>query len=243
MSTETINELEIFPLDGIERALCVVAHPDDVEYGTSAAMAAWIAAGVEVHYLLLTSGEAGMQRPPAEVGPLRAREQQAACDAVGVARLDILDFPDGMLEYGLPLRRAVARAIREFRPNAVITMTWDEAPSWGLNHADHRAAGLATADAIRDADNTWVFPELAEEGLEKWHSDWLLVAGSEEPSHAVDVSGEPLERGIASLEAHEAYLAELPWHPAPRDMLTEISREAGRSAGVDAAIGFRAFSM
>ena len=236
--------LEEFPLDGIERALCVVAHPDDVEYGTSAAMAAWIARGVEVHYLLLTTGEAGMQRPPEEVGPLRAKEQQAACDAVGVKSLEILDFPDGVLEYSLDLRRAIARVIRRIRPNAVLTMTWDDSPSWGLNHADHRVAGIATADAVRDADNTWVFPELAkEEGLDKWGADWLLVGGSPEPTHFVDVTGDPLERGIASLEAHVEYLADLPDHPAPRDMLTGISAESGKACGVDNAITFRAYPV
>lgn len=236
--------LQEFSLDGIDTALCVVAHPDDVEYGTSAAMAAWIDRGVEVHYLLLTSGEAGMQRPPAEIGPLRATEQQNACDAVGVKSLEILDFPDGMLEYSLEMRKAIARVIRRIRPDVVLTMTWDVEPFWGLNQADHRAAGLAAADAVRDADNTWVFPELAsEEGLDKWGVDWLLVAGSAAPTHFVDVTGEPLERGIASLEAHAEYLAALPDHPAPRDMLTEISAESGKAAGVANAIGFRAFPV
>lgn len=238
------SQLEEFPLDGVERALCVVAHPDDVEYGTSAAMAAWIAAGVEVHYLLLTSGEAGMQRPPEEVGPLRAREQRAACAAVGVTDLEILGFPDGVLEYSLDMREAIARAIRTFRPNAVITMTWDVEPAWGLNQADHRAAGLAAADAVRDADNTWVFPALAaDEGLPKWHTDWLLVGGTKEPTHYVDVAGEPLEKGIASLEAHEQYLAALPDHPAPRDMLTQVATATGESAGTERAIAFRAYRM
>lgn len=236
--------LHEFSLDGIDTALCVVAHPDDVEYGTSAAMAAWIDRGVEVHYLLLTSGEAGMQRPPAEIGPLRATEQQNACDAVGVKSLKILDFPDGMLDYSLEMRKAIARVIRRIRPDVVLTMTWDVEPFWGLNQADHRAAGLAAADAVRDADNTWVFPELtSEEGLDKWGVDWLLVAGSAAPTHFVDVTGEPLERGIASLEAHAEYLAALPDHPAPRDMLTEISAESGKAAGVANAIGFRAFPV
>lgn len=236
--------LDEFSLDGIDTALCVVAHPDDVEYGTSAAMAAWIDRGVEVHYLLLTTGEAGMQRSPAEVGPLRAKEQQAACDAVGVTSLEILDFPDGMLEYSLDLRRAIARVIRRVKPNVVLTMTWADSPSWGLNHADHRVAGLAAADAVRDADNAWVFTELAtDEGLEKWGADWLLVGGSPEPTHFVDVTGEPLERGIASLEAHVEYLADLPDHPAPRDMLTGFSAESGKNCGVDHAITFRSYSV
>ncbi|WP_454301849.1 hypothetical protein [Salana multivorans] len=50
------------------------------------------------------------------------------------------------------------------------------------------------------------------------------------------MTGEPLERGIASLEAHEAYLAALPWHPAPRDMLTEMTTDGGSAAGVEHAV-------
>jgi LmbE family N-acetylglucosaminyl deacetylase len=55
-----------FPDDAFRRVLCVVAHPDDVEYGTSSAVAAWTARGVEVAYLLLTRGEAGMDGSPPE---------------------------------------------------------------------------------------------------------------------------------------------------------------------------------
>ena len=98
--TEPVTPLPSFD-ENIERVLVVVAHPDDAEYSTSAAVATWTSAGVDVAYLLLTAGEAGMQRPPEEAGPLRAQEQQAACAAVGVKRLTILDFPDGTLSVAL----------------------------------------------------------------------------------------------------------------------------------------------
>ena len=195
--------IELLPDENFERVLCVVAHPDDMEYGTSAAVAKWTARGVEVAYLLLTAGEAGMQRPPEETRALRAAEQRAACDVVGVSSLTMLGHPDGMLVYSLELRRDIARAIRQFRPDVVVSGSWDVEFFAGLNQADHRAAGLACVDAVRDADNTWVFPELAAtEGLPKWGATWLLVSGDSRPTHGVDVSGDPLERGIAALEAH-----------------------------------------
>ena len=93
-----------------------------------------------------------MQRPPAEAGPLRAAEQRNACAAVGVTDLEILDFPDGQLVYGLEIRKAIARVIRQQRPDVVVTTTWEVEPGWGLNQADHRVAGLATVDAVRDAE-------------------------------------------------------------------------------------------
>ena len=236
--------IQPLPDADFRRVLCVVAHPDDVEYGTSAAVARWTARGVEVAYLLLTGGEAGMQRPPAETRPLRAAEQRAACAAVGVRRLTILDHPDGMLVYSLDLRRDIAREIRKFRPDVVVTGSWEVEFIAGLNQADHRAAGLATLDAIRDADNTWIFPELAhEEGLPKWAVSWLLVGGDTRPTHGVDVTGEPVERGIVSLEAHAAYLADIPGHPSPRELITGITTGQGRALGVPNAVLFRGYSI
>lgn len=225
------------------RILCVVAHPDDMEYGASAAVAHWTQQGKTVAYLLLTSGEAGMQTPPEEVGPIRAEEQQRACAEVGVETLRILDHPDGMLVYGLDLRRDIARMVREFRPDAVITANFDLEAYGGLNQADHRAAGLAAIDGVRDADNTWIFRELAEEGLPKWHTKALLVAGHPHSTHAVAVSADAVAASVRSLECHQAYLADLPQHPKPAEFIPEILRQGGRAAGADYAVGFRVFDL
>lgn len=229
---------------GWERVLCVVAHPDDMEYGASAAVAAWTRAGIEVVYALLTSGEAGMQRPPDEVGPQRAAEQRAACDIVGVERLKILGHPDGMLVYGLDLRRDIARVVRQVRPQAVVTAIWDVEAYGGLNQADHRAAGMATIDGVRDADNTWVFRELADdEGLPKWHASALLVAGHQSPTHAMPVDAEAVDASVRSLQAHAAYLAALPGHPKPEDFIPQTLAAGGAAAGCEYAVTFRVFDL
>lgn len=226
------------------RVLCVVAHPDDMEYGASAAVASWTRHGVEVSYLLLTSGEAGMQEPPEVVGPLRAAEQARACATVGVDHLVVLDHPDGMLEPSLALRRDIARVIRQVRPDAVVTANHDLEAYGGLNQADHRAAGLATIDAVRDADNTWVFRELADvEGLPKWHTRWILVAGHPQPTHARPVDADAVAAAVASLECHEAYLADLPGHPRPAELIPAILRGGGAATGVDNAVTFRAYDL
>lgn len=222
----------------MERVLVVVAHPDDAEYGTSAAVAQWVSQGIEVAYLLLTHGEAGMQRSPDEAGPLRALEQRVACDAVGVRRLTMLDFPDGMLEYGLELRRAIAREIRAFKPDTVICGAGELFVGWGIDHADHRAAGISTIDATRDADNRWVFPELlADEGLEPWGATRLLLTGSQ-PTHYVEIDERAAAAAVSSLAAHRAYLADLPWHPTPEDLVTGVLTGTGEAAGVPRAVAF-----
>lgn len=236
--------LTVLPDADFERVLCVVAHPDDVEYGSSTAVASWTARGVGVSYLLLTRGEAGMDAsPPEEAARLRAAEQRAACDAVGVRDLVVLDHPDGVLEYSLGLRRDIARQIRRVRPTAVLVGTWEVEFIVGLNQADHRVAGLAAVDAVRDAANRWVFPELVAEGLEPWSTRWILAAGDPRPTHGVDVSGEPLERGIGSLEAHGGYLDGIPGHPPPRALITTITAMQGPALGVPHAVLFRAWDL
>ncbi|MBC9957091.1 PIG-L deacetylase family protein [Yimella sp. cx-51] len=238
------RELPALPDESWSRVLCVVAHPDDMEYGASAAVATWAERGVEVSYLLLTSGEAGMQTPPEDVGPVRAQEQQRACDAVGVSKLTILDHPDGMLMPTLDLRRDIARVIRQVRPDAVITANFDFEAYGGLNQADHRAAGIATVDAVRDADNNWVFRELAEnEGLPKWHTQWLLVAGHPAPTHAKSVDEKAVASAVASLECHEAYLADLPGHPKPAEFIPQILQQGGQAAGTQYAVLFKSYDL
>ncbi|TGD12530.1 PIG-L deacetylase family protein [Brevibacterium sp. S111] len=238
-----MTELPLFDDSDVDRILCVVAHPDDMEYGGSAAVAKWTDEGKEVSYLLLTRGEAGIRNmSPEEVAALRADEQRRACNLVGVDDLEILDFPDGLLEPDHELRRAIARKIRQFRPNAVVVTTFDLKVRWGLNHVDHRHAGIATVDAIRDADNPWIFTELKDEGLEAWKADRLLINGAE-PTHAVALTAAHVDRGVRSLEAHEVYLEALPDHPAPKDMIPDITASGGELAGVDYALPVTVVNM
>lgn len=227
-----------FP-DVPHRVLAVVAHPDDMEYGWSGVVHHWTSQGVEVAYLLLTHGEAGMQIDPAQVRPLRAAEQRAACDLVGVDRLTLLHHADGRLMPTLDLRRDIAREIRTFRPDVVVTMSWDVMVPWGLNQADHRAAGLSTLDACRDADNTWVFPDLTDAGLEKWGPTWLLVGGASDPNYGVALDPADVDAAVASLTAHEAYLAALgPEYPGPDDMLRPAFAGQGERLGAPNAFLF-----
>lgn len=244
MSTESAA-LDFYDDSQLRRVLCVVAHPDDMEYGGSAAVARWTAQSVEVSYLLLTAGEAGMRsQDPKDAADIRAQEQRRACELVGVSDLVILDLPDGTLEPSLEARRQIARRIRQVRPDMVLTQTWDLQVGWGLNHADHRAAGLATLDAIRDADNPWVFRELFEqELLEPWGVKELLVFGGA-PNHVIDISGEALQQGLDSLEAHEQYLAELGGSTETRNMLESMAASQAEGIdGVDHALGVAVHSM
>jgi LmbE family N-acetylglucosaminyl deacetylase len=235
------------PLDeDWERALVVVAHPDDMEYGGAAASARWVKQGKQVAYVLITSGEAGIDGiAPEECAPIREAEQRAACATIGVTEVEFLGFPDGMLEYGLPLRHAIAASIRRHRPEIVITTNFRE--TYGgvmLNQADHIAAGRATLDAARDAGNRWVFRDLVAAGLEPWSGvRQVWASGSPDAGHAVDVT-DTFDEGVASLRAHAAYLAGLgPDAPDPTEFLEGMARQTGTRLGVPMATAFEVLPL
>jgi LmbE family N-acetylglucosaminyl deacetylase len=217
--------LDEFPQDW-QTALCVAAHPDDLEYGTAAAVAGWTAAGKSVSYLLATRGEAGIDSmPPEEAAPARAQEERDGATEVGVDQVDFLDdFTDGSVEYGLPLRRAIAAHIRRVRPDLVVLGSFEVFfPGGFVNQADHRAVGLAALDACADAGNRWIFPDLVDEGLEPWNGcRYVAIAGATQPTHYIDVT-DTFEEAVASLEAHQLYNEGLgPDFPTPRALLTDI---------------------
>ncbi|MDJ0315126.1 PIG-L deacetylase family protein [Arthrobacter sp. H35-D1] len=204
-----MSELQKFPQDW-QRALVIVAHPDDPEYGQAAAVAEWIAQGREVHYLLASHGEAGIAGMKPEIsGPLRAAEQRRACERVGVTELTMLHHPDGRIQEGPALRLDFARHIRRVQPDLVLTLNHRD--QWGpgrWNSADHRAVGRTVLDAVSDADNDWIFPELLEEGLPRHKVRWVAVS-SPQPTHAQAVGAGSIEKAVASLAEHSEYLRAL----------------------------------
>lgn len=239
-------KLETFPEDW-HRALAVVAHPDDLEYGASSAIARWTAQGKEVIYLIVTKGEAGIDSlPPEESGPLRVQEELNSARVVGVESVEFLDHQDGVIEEGLPLRRDIALAIRRHRPDVVITMAYEYGPR-GPSSADHRAVGLAAMDAARDAGNRWVFTDQLTGqnpgGLEPWNGiQMLCLTNASNPTHGVDVT-DYMDRGVASLVEHRVYLSNLSRQEDPNEMLRSQAEARGRLLGCQYAVVFQVMNV
>jgi len=160
---------------------------------------------------------------------------------VGVGEVEFLDHRDGVVEYGLPLRRDLAAAFRRLRPEVVITMSFDL--TWGeegpVNHADHRAVGLAVLDACRDAANTWVF---TEDGPPWPGIRDTYVAAAGDPTYYVDVTA-TIGAGVASLREHRAYLDGLGRDFDPDEFLKNMAGFVGLAAGCEYAVGFRRYPM
>ena len=226
-----------------ERALAIVAHPDDLEYGASTAVARWSAMGKDVRYVLATRGEAGIDSmPPSEAGPLRSAEQVAAGAAVGVSVVEFLDHPDGLVTNGIELRRDLAAAIRHHQPEVIIGSNyrdrWGDSGPW--NHVDHRELGRALPDAVRDAANRWLFTDAGE----PWGGvRWIAYASSPAPTHGVDVT-DHLAAGVASLLCHRVYIENL-GDPTfnPDSFLSNSCQRAGERLGVQYGVTFELIPM
>jgi LmbE family N-acetylglucosaminyl deacetylase len=155
-------------------AMILFAHPDDAEYSCGGTVAAWTAAGTQVHYVVITDGSAGSNEPGArrdELRMVREREQRAAADVLGVGSVTFLGEVDGMLEVTPDTRRKVCREVRRLRPEVLVAP--DPSRLWFgtgyINHWDHKQAGLLALTAVMpDAPSRPMFPELLDEGLEPY---------------------------------------------------------------------------
>jgi LmbE family N-acetylglucosaminyl deacetylase len=213
----------------VERVLVVVAHPDDIDFGVAGSVAMWTDAGIDVHYCLVTDGDAGgsdMTISRVDMAELRRAEQTAAAKIVGVTELHFLAFPDGRLEATLELRRAITRVIRTVRPQRVVAMSpirmFDRIYA---SHPDHLATGEATLCAVYpDARNPFAFPELVDEGYEPWTVDEVLLTTHGESNRFVDIT-DAFDRKLAALKSHVSQ------HPDP-DRLEPLLREWARGNAV-----------
>lgn len=207
----TITLAEVIDDSDIERILCVMAHPDDVDFGLGGTVANFTDKGFEVTYCLVTSGDAGgfdPEVPRHEIAGIREAEQTAAAKVHGVTDLRFLRYPDGQLEATLDLRRDIARVIREVRPQRMVCQSpdrhWSRIPA---SHPDHRAAGSAALDAMYpDARNPFTFAEDLGH-LEAWSVAETWVIAGERTNHYEDVTAQ-FERKKAALLEHKSQITD-----------------------------------
>ena len=221
--------------------MVIVAHPDDADFGPAATAASWIDAGSAGWLVCCTSGDAGGEDPdrdPLELAAEREREQDAAAAIVGYEGVTYLHQPDGALANDLALRELLVREIRTFRPDAVLTSDPEVTfyRDGGVNHTDHRAAGLAAVDAVYPAArNPMAFPWLARSGLAKHAVRRLYLFWPNKPNARIDVTA-TIGRKVDALAAHASQINE----PAKlNDRMREWAREEGEPIGVEAGEAFR----
>ena len=221
--------------------MVIAGHPDDADFGPAGTAARWIDEGSVGWLVCCTSGDAGGEDPeadPLELAAVREREQRAAAAIIGYEGVTFLHLPDGALVNDLVLREHLVREIRTFRPDAVLATdpTVIFYRDGGVNHTDHREAGIAAVDAVYPAArNPMAFPSLARSGLAAHRVRRLYLFWPNEPSVRVDITT-TLDRKIDALVAHASQIKE----PAKlAERIRAWAAEEGEPIGVPAGEALR----
>ena len=203
-------------LGGVAVYLVIAAHPDDPDFGVAGTVARLAREGHTVHYLMLTSGDAGSEDPtipPSELIRIREDEQEEAGRILGLAGVEFLRYPDGELVPSLELRKAIVRVMRRLRVDVVLCQdprSLVDDDSTYLNHPDHRAAGQVALDAaFPAAGNPSAFRDLLAEGLKahKVQEVWLYFTAGQHLNHFVDIT-DTFEQKVQALAAHRSQLGD-----------------------------------
>lgn len=231
-----------------KRAMVIVAHPDDAEFGCAGTVARWADAGWDVRYVIVTDGSAGggdeardvTDENRRKVSARRKEEQRNAAAVLGISGIDFLDHPDGKIQHTIELRKEIVRLLRTHKPSRVIVQSpqriWDPYRI-GAYHPDHLAVAETALAAIYPASqNPWDFTELLlEEGLEPHKVSEVWISGAPVLNHHVDISS-TIDKKVAALRAHDSQLGAN--FEQVEKMVRSWTAEVGKRYGVEYAEAF-----
>ncbi|MDA8080620.1 MAG: PIG-L family deacetylase [Actinomycetota bacterium] len=215
-------------LEPVERVLVVVAHPDDVDFGSAGTVAKWVSQGTQVAYCIVTNGDAGgfdLTIDRSEMPAIRQREQTNAAGVVGVTDITFLGYRDGELQVSMGLRKDISRKIRQFRPDRVLCQSAERNyERIYASHPDHLAAAEATLCAVYpDARNPFAFPELLVEQLEAYSVTDVVMQASPTPNCYSDIT-DFVDQKISAILEHKSQM------PNPEETVAFVKSWIGLSA-------------
>jgi LmbE family N-acetylglucosaminyl deacetylase len=223
--------------DKIERVTVITAHPDDSEFGAGGTVAKLVQDGCEVTYVIATNGNKGSgdrTMTPERLATIRAEEQRHAARTLGVARVEILGYPDGELEDTRDLRRDVTRAIRRWRPNLVVTMNPHRTYNLYASHRDHRTIAGVVLDCVYPlARDHMSFPELMPEFEPHKVREVHLMQG-ENPHIVVDIT-DVMDLKLKAIACHVSQVGDF---TGVEERVRQRSGEIGKDNGYAYAEAF-----
>lgn len=185
----------------IKRALCIVAHPDDIDFFCAGTVLKLTARGVAVDFVLATSGDKGTEEPDItgqELAARREREQLESARRLGAARVEFLRRGDAELTNSLEFRGELVREIRRSKPDLILSFD----PSDGYRqHPDHRVTGRVALDAAWPcARDRLTYPDAGPP--HKTAEAWLFQGPRSDL--VVELSADELEAKIDARLLHES---------------------------------------
>ncbi len=127
--------------DGKLRIIAFGAHPDDCEIQEGGAAAKWAALGHHVKFVSCTNGDIGHWGQAGGALAKRRLAEVKACAKILGIETEVLDIHDGELMVTMENRRTIARLIREWNADVVISHRPND------YHPDHRYVGVLVMDA------------------------------------------------------------------------------------------------
>jgi len=221
-----------------ERVMFVAAHPDDPDFLAGGTIARLARDGREVMYVIVTNGNKGSSEPGVtaeQLAPMRAEEQRRAAQVLGVTRVEFLGYEDGEVEDTRELRRDVARQIRRWRPDLIITLnphrTYSNFPGW---HRDHRITGRVVLDCVYPlARDRLAFPELLPE-YGPHNVREVYVIQWERPGLVLDVT-DTMELKLEAIRCHKSQVSDF---KAVEARMRNRAATLGKEKGYSYAEGF-----
>ena len=227
--------------------LGVFAHPDDAEIAAGGILAAWAAAGRQVHLLVLTNGDRGSQDPTAsrqELAETRRGETEGAAEVLGLVSARVLSTHDGELENTAIVREAVTRRIREVRAETVVSVDPTSVffENRYYNHSDHRTAGWIALDScFPGSGNPHFFREHLGEGLQTQDVYDVWLGWTNDPNRVERIDAASWRKKIDALAAHASQITEgiAYWD----ESLGKEGRKLGEQIGAEFAEEFRVLDL
>ena len=209
LPTRPMNSRDIATPD---RALVIVAHPDDAEFQCGGTLAKWASQGCVINHLVLTDGSKGTwdadQNTEALVEQRRAEQMEAARRLGSTGKVVMLGHVDGELQPTLHIRDQVAYWIRSTQPDVVLAH--DPWKRYRL-HPDHRNAGWLALDGIVAARDPHYF---RHHGLDVHRPKIALLFEADEPDHVEDITSF-VDAKVHALLAHTSQF--ITTHSIPAD--------------------------
>lgn len=228
------------------RILCIMAHPDDIDFSAAATVDRWVRAGAQITYLIVTSGDAGGydDAPRSEMIDTRRAEQINAAAVVGVSDVRFLHgYSDGFVEPTHDLMQDLVRVMRQVRPHRVVTHSAERSYDYiWQSHPDHLAVGEAVIRAMYPAaENPFSYPQLLhDENLAAWRIPELWLVGHPTPDHAELID----EGGLATkLDALRAHTSQMPDLSNLEALIRNRLLTGPRPSGIDPAAMVEAFRV
>lgn len=222
------------------RALVVVAHPDDAEFGCGGTLAKLVKEGMELGYVICTNGNKGsndLDMTSEKLAVIREAEQREASRVIGAKEITFLGYGDGELESSVELIGKIVLEIRKFKPDIIFCQD-----PWRTrhNHRDHRNAGQSAFDAVYPyARDHLHFPEQLAAGLETHKVAEIYTTMTEEPEIVIDIS-DTIQTKIDALKEHKSQIGD-PDSLQAR-IMTRTSELAERH-GLKYAEGFKRYTF